>query len=253
MNVTSSPDRAKEPPEVSAGPAAAHHGHAHRSSASRAGDDSNVPVAAKGSEGPGGPSFDKVHPALLASMRQARRNRSTERKDPEDPAWPRSRWQSRTRLRGARASTSGARRRRFGATCAACARRCAGAAHPGRGAQRGGGALVGVPGQPRLAAGDLEDEARAARLSPGLIRKLRRRLALSQAAVARLVARDPPAACSGSRAAPRPRARTERPSSVSDELGRRQAKRLLAAAPATATRRKVRRASPARRRRRSPR
>ena len=97
-----------------------------------------------------------------------------------------------------------------------------------------------------------EDEARAARLSPGLIRKLRGRLALSQAAVARLVGVSPAAVVQWEQGRATPAGKNRAALVGLRRLGRRQAKRLLAA-PATATRRKVRRASPARRRRRSPR
>ena len=96
-----------------------------------------------------------------------------------------------------------------------------------------------------------EDEARAARLSPGLIRKLRRRLALSQAAVARLVGVSPAAVVQWEQGRATPAGKNRAALVGLRRLGRRQAKRLLTTAPAT--RGKVRRASPSRRRRRSPR
>ena len=171
----------EEPAEVSAGPAAAHHGHAHRSSASRAGDDSNAPARGEG-VGRSGARRRLTRPTPAASVDSsehaeiARQNA----KIPEDPAWPRSRWQSRTRSRAARASTSGARRRRSGATCVGCARRCGSCAPRSRRSERwrragrsptraaGGSRGLGGRGAGRAAVARPHPEApAAARPQPG--------------------------------------------------------------------------------------
>lgn len=73
-----------------------------------------------------------------------------------------------------------------------------------------------------------EDEARAARLSPGLIQKLRRRLALSQAAMARLVGVSPAAVMQWERGRATPVGKNRAALVGLRRLGRRQAKRLLA-------------------------
>ena len=77
-----------------------------------------------------------------------------------------------------------------------------------------------------------EDEARAARLSPGLIRKLRKRLALSQAAVARLVGVSPAAVVQWEQGRATPAGKNRAALVGLRRLGRRQAKRLLASAAA---------------------
>jgi DNA-binding transcriptional regulator YiaG len=95
-----------------------------------------------------------------------------------------------------------------------------------------------------------EEEARAARLSPGLIRKLRIRLALSQAGVARLVRVSPAAVVQWEQGRATPAGKNRAALVGLRRLGRRQAKRLLdsiAAAPGGARR------SVAARRRRRPR
>jgi DNA-binding transcriptional regulator YiaG len=77
-----------------------------------------------------------------------------------------------------------------------------------------------------------EEEARAARLSPGLIRKLRVRLALSQAGVARLVGVSPTAVVQWEQGRATPAGKNRTALVGLRRLGRRQAKRLLASVPA---------------------
>ncbi len=96
-----------------------------------------------------------------------------------------------------------------------------------------------------------EDEARAARLSPGLIQKLRRRLALSQAAMARLVGVSPAAVMQWERGRATPVGKNRAAIVGLRRLGRRQAKRLLASA--AAGRGKPRRPAASRRGRARPR
>ena len=96
-----------------------------------------------------------------------------------------------------------------------------------------------------------EDEARAARLSPGLIRKLRNRLALSQAAVARLVGVSPAAVVQWEQGRATPAGKNRAALVGLRRLGRRQAKRLLASAPGAGA--KARRPAASRRRRARPR
>jgi DNA-binding transcriptional regulator YiaG len=93
-----------------------------------------------------------------------------------------------------------------------------------------------------------EDEARTARLSPGLIRKLRTRLALSQAAVARLVGVSAAAVVQWEQGRAAPTGKNRAALVGLRRLGKRQAKRLLSDAPVP--RSKARRAKPARKRRR---
>jgi DNA-binding transcriptional regulator YiaG len=93
-----------------------------------------------------------------------------------------------------------------------------------------------------------EEEARAARLSPGLIRKLRQRLALSQAGVARLVGVSPGAVVQWEQGRATPAGKNRAALVGLRRVGRRQAKRLLAAA---ADERPKARASAASRRRRA--
>jgi len=76
-----------------------------------------------------------------------------------------------------------------------------------------------------------EEEARAARLSPGLIRKLRLRLALSQAAVARLVGVSPAAVVQWEQGRATPVGKNRAALVGLRRLGRRQAKRVLASIP----------------------
>jgi DNA-binding transcriptional regulator YiaG len=73
-----------------------------------------------------------------------------------------------------------------------------------------------------------EEEARAARLSPTLIRKLRHRLALSQAAVARLVGVSAAAVVQWEQGRAAPGGKNRAALVGLRRLGRRQAKRLLA-------------------------
>jgi DNA-binding XRE family transcriptional regulator len=87
---------------------------------------------------------------------------------------------------------------------------------------------AGRPWQPAVS----EDEARVARLSPGLIQKLRRRLALSQAAMARLVGVSPAAVMQWERGRAMPVGKNRAAIVGLRRLGRRQAKRLLATAAA---------------------
>jgi DNA-binding transcriptional regulator YiaG len=77
-----------------------------------------------------------------------------------------------------------------------------------------------------------EAEAQAARLSPGLIRKLRIRLALSQAAVARLVGVSPGAVVQWEQGRATPAGKNRAALVGLRRLGRRQAKRVLASMPA---------------------
>ena len=77
-----------------------------------------------------------------------------------------------------------------------------------------------------------EEEARSARLSPGLIRKLRARLALSQAAVARLVGVSPAAVVQWEQGRATPAGRNRAALVGLRRLGRRQARRVLASMPA---------------------
>ena len=73
-----------------------------------------------------------------------------------------------------------------------------------------------------------EAEARAARLSPRLVRKLRLRLALSQAAVARLVGVSPAAVVQWEQGRAMPSGKNRAALVGLRRVGRRQAKRLLA-------------------------
>jgi DNA-binding transcriptional regulator YiaG len=98
-----------------------------------------------------------------------------------------------------------------------------------------------------------EEQARAARLSPGLIQKLRRRLALSQAAMARLVGVSPAAVMQWERGRATPVGKNRAALVGLRRLGRREAKRLLASTPAggrTARRRRATSRRPAAQRRR---
>jgi DNA-binding transcriptional regulator YiaG len=96
-----------------------------------------------------------------------------------------------------------------------------------------------------------EEEAQAARLSPGLIRKLRHRLALSQAGVARLVGVSAAAVVQWEQGRATPAGKNRAALVGLRRLGRRQAKRLLASA--AAERRKPRRPARSRGRRGRPR
>jgi DNA-binding XRE family transcriptional regulator len=96
-----------------------------------------------------------------------------------------------------------------------------------------------------------EDEARAARLSPGLIRKLRNRLALSQAAVARLVGVSPAAVVQWEQGRATPAGKNRAALVGLRRVGRRQAKRLLATVTATPGKPRCRVASRRRRARRA--
>jgi DNA-binding transcriptional regulator YiaG len=101
-----------------------------------------------------------------------------------------------------------------------------------------------------------EDEARTARLSPGLIRKLRTRLGLSQAAVARLVGVSAAAVVQWEQGRATPTGKNRAALVGLRRLGKRQARRLLADVPASPRkprRAKARRATAAAKRRRSPR
>jgi DNA-binding transcriptional regulator YiaG len=77
-----------------------------------------------------------------------------------------------------------------------------------------------------------EEEAQVARLSPGLIQKLRHRLGLSQAAVARLVGVSAAAVVQWERGRATPAGKNRAALVGLRRLGRRQAKRLLASVPA---------------------
>jgi DNA-binding transcriptional regulator YiaG len=73
-----------------------------------------------------------------------------------------------------------------------------------------------------------EDEARAARLSPRLIRKVRDRLGLSQAAIARLVGVSPAAVVQWEQGRATPGGRNRAALVSLRRVGRRQARRILA-------------------------
>jgi transcriptional regulator with XRE-family HTH domain len=77
-----------------------------------------------------------------------------------------------------------------------------------------------------------ESEVRSARLSPRLIRKLRERLALSQAAVARLVGVSPAAVVQWEQGRATPGERNRAALVGLRRLGRRQVRRVLATLPA---------------------
>src|SRR5581483_2962991 len=76
-----------------------------------------------------------------------------------------------------------------------------------------------------------EEEAQAARLSPGLIRKLRGRLRLSQAAVARLVGVSPAAVVQWEQGRSAPAGKNRAMLVGLRRLGRRQIRRILASLP----------------------
>ncbi len=76
-----------------------------------------------------------------------------------------------------------------------------------------------------------EEEARAARLSPRLIRKLRGRLKLSQAAVARLVGVSPAAVVQWEQGRSAPAGKNRAILVGLRRLGRRQIRRILASLP----------------------
>ena len=101
-----------------------------------------------------------------------------------------------------------------------------------------------------------EAEARSARLSPGLVRKLRQRLGMSQAAVARLVGVSAAAVVQWEQGRATPSGKNRAALVGLRRIGRRQAKRLLASVGPTrapSRRRRApgrRRARPARARRR---
>ena len=93
-----------------------------------------------------------------------------------------------------------------------------------------------------------EEEAKAARLSAGLIRKLRQRLALSQAGVGRLVGVSPAAVVQWEQGRATPAGKNRAALVGLRRLGRRQAKRLLASALAERPKPKRRPAASHRRR-----
>jgi DNA-binding transcriptional regulator YiaG len=93
-----------------------------------------------------------------------------------------------------------------------------------------------------------EEEARAARLSPRLIRKLRDRLDLSQAAVARLVGVSPAAVVQWEQGKATPTGRNRVQLVGLRRLGRRQARRLLSSLGGPPRRRRARSGARGRRR-----
>jgi DNA-binding transcriptional regulator YiaG len=93
-----------------------------------------------------------------------------------------------------------------------------------------------------------EQEAEAARLSAGLVRKLRRRLDLSQAALARLAGVSAGAVVHWERGGATPSGAHRRALVGLRKLGRREVRRLLAAMPAGEPARRPRRAAARRRR-----
>jgi DNA-binding transcriptional regulator YiaG len=93
-----------------------------------------------------------------------------------------------------------------------------------------------------------EEEARGARLSPSLIRKLRKRLALTQAAVARLVGVSAAAVVQWEQGRATPAGKNRAALVGLRRIGRREAKRLLASVPSK-PRGSRRKAAPRKRRR----
>src|SRR5262245_7142585 len=89
--------------------------------------------------------------------------------------------------------------------------------------------------------GVTEEEARGARLSPSLIRKLRTRLALTQAGIARLVGVSAAAVVQWEQGRATPAGKNRAALVGLRRIGRREAKRLLASVPAErrASRRRV--------------
>lgn len=101
-----------------------------------------------------------------------------------------------------------------------------------------------------------EEAVKAARLSAGLIKKLRTRLGLSQAALARLAGVSPGAVVHWERGGVVPSGERRRALVGLRKLGRREVKRLLATIPAGPSRkgaRKPRRRRPAARKRKASR
>jgi DNA-binding transcriptional regulator YiaG len=101
-----------------------------------------------------------------------------------------------------------------------------------------------------------EEAVKAARLSAGLIKKLRTRLGLSQAALARLARVSPGAVVHWERGGVMPSGERRRALVGLRKLGRREVKRLLATIPAGSSgegARKPRRRRPAARKRKAPR
>jgi DNA-binding transcriptional regulator YiaG len=95
----------------------------------------------------------------------------------------------------------------------------------------------GRPWRPEVS----EDQARVSRLSPRLIRKLRLRLGLSQAALARLVGVSTGAVAQWERGGAAPAGQNRRALLGLRRLGRRDVKRLLASQAGTGPARKARR------------
>jgi len=98
-----------------------------------------------------------------------------------------------------------------------------------------------------------EEAVKAARLSAGLIKKLRTRLGLSQAALARLAGVSPGAVVHWERGGVVPSGERRRALVGLRKLGRREVKRLLATMPAGEGARKPRRRRPAARKRKASR
>jgi DNA-binding transcriptional regulator YiaG len=98
-----------------------------------------------------------------------------------------------------------------------------------------------------------EEAVKAARLSAGLIKKLRTRLGLSQAALARLAGVSPGAVVHWERGGVMPSGERRRALVGLRKLGRREVKRLLATTPAGERARKPRRRRPAARKRKTSR
>lgn len=102
-----------------------------------------------------------------------------------------------------------------------------------------------TPWQPEVSEADL----RKARLSPGLVRKLRARLALSQAALARLVGVSTASVVQWEQGRASPSGQNRKNLIGLRRLGRREVKRLLAGLGSASRPARRRRARPGRRRR----
>jgi DNA-binding transcriptional regulator YiaG len=93
-----------------------------------------------------------------------------------------------------------------------------------------------TPWRPEIA----EDEVKASRLSPRLVRTLRARLGLTQAALSRLVGVSPAAVVQWERGRAAPAGANRRALIALRKLGRRDVRRLLTRTPAPAVRAKRR-------------
>jgi DNA-binding transcriptional regulator YiaG len=165
---------------------------------------------------------------LLASIRRAARSASTQREISEDDSLAKIEMAIRDAIaRGARKqirSTATSLRREVRRLRHAVRELRAQVATLREAAARWDESHAGRGWQPAVS----EAEARAARLSPRLVRKLRLRLALSQAAVARLVGVSPAAVVQWEQGRATPSGKNRAALVGLRRVGRRQAKRLLA-------------------------